>query len=68
MYAVEFETDIEDGIVHIPDDFVQGDKVHARVIILVNEEAVDPEIQALSDHSASIMDGWDDPKEDLVWT
>ncbi len=42
MYTVEFEADIENGIVHIPDNFVKGKKVHARVILLIDEKTPIP--------------------------
>ena len=38
MYAIEFETDIEGGVVHIPENYRSPGKVHAKVIILTQEE------------------------------
>ena len=37
MYAVEFETHIVDGIVHIPEKYKSLDSVDAKVIILTNK-------------------------------
>lgn len=37
MYAIEFETDIVNNLLHIPASYRNLDKVHARVIILTQE-------------------------------
>lgn len=38
MYAIEFETDIEEGVVHIPQNLRSPGKIHANVIILAQAE------------------------------
>lgn len=38
MYAIEFETDIEEGIVRIPQNLRSPGKIHAKVIILTQAE------------------------------
>jgi len=39
MYAVEFETHIENGIVHIPEKYRLLQSVDAKIIILAKETA-----------------------------
>jgi hypothetical protein len=38
MYAIEFETDIKDGVLRIPEEYRQLKDGHARVVIMVHEE------------------------------
>lgn len=38
MYAIEFETDIQDGVVRIPAEYSQLKNGHARIVVLVEEE------------------------------
>ncbi|HEX7026316.1 MAG TPA: hypothetical protein VF268_03680 [Gammaproteobacteria bacterium] len=38
MYAIEFEADIEEGVLHIPENYRSPGKVHAKVIILTQVE------------------------------
>jgi hypothetical protein len=68
MYAVEFEADIRNGVVKIPDEFVRLKNTHARVVVLVDEADANPDTHALSDHSASTIGDWRAPDEDDVWT
>ncbi|UOG91262.1 MAG: hypothetical protein L3K52_13785 [Candidatus Thiothrix sulfatifontis] len=37
MYAIEFETDIENGMIRIPDIYRNLHKAHARIIVLTHE-------------------------------
>ncbi|WP_394752363.1 hypothetical protein [Crenothrix sp.] len=37
MYAIEFEADIENNLLRIPENYKNLNKVHARVIILTQE-------------------------------
>jgi len=37
MYAVEFETDIDNGIVHVPKRYSNLKKVHAKVLLMVDD-------------------------------
>ncbi|MBT3348176.1 MAG: hypothetical protein HOM84_03830 [Thiotrichales bacterium] len=37
MQALEFEADIENGVLHIPDNIREVGKVHAKVILLIND-------------------------------
>lgn len=48
----------------IPEEFLDH-KVEI-VVFPINDE-IDPEVQALSDHSASLIDEWQDSSEDGVW-
>ncbi|MCL7945165.1 hypothetical protein [Marinobacter sp. ATCH36] len=47
MYAIEFETDIKDGVLRIPEKYRQLKDGHARVVIMVQED-LKPEIEELS--------------------
>jgi len=38
MYAVEFETDIADGIVRIPSIYPELKEGHAKVVVMVEEK------------------------------
>ncbi|TDN95750.1 hypothetical protein [Halomonas ventosae] len=68
MYAVEFETDIRDGIVKIPEEHERLKNAHARVVVLVEEPEADTEVRAFSEHSAGTIDEWRALSEDEVWT
>jgi hypothetical protein len=37
MHAIEFETDIENGMIRIPDIYRNLHKAHARIIVLTHE-------------------------------
>ena len=37
MKAIEFEADIQDGIVKIPESYAAYKDTHARIVILINE-------------------------------
>lgn len=67
MYAVEFETDIQGGIIRIPEKYRRLQNKHAKVVILVQENTDDVELQAISNHSAGAVEEWRDPQEDEVW-
>jgi len=68
MYAVEFEADIRDGLVKIPEQYAQLKNAHARIVVLLETENPDSELRALSNHAAGNIDEWKDPEEDEVWT
>ncbi len=72
MYAIEFETDIEENILRIPASYKNLNKVHVRVIILT-QEPQHPETvfnprtffgigkqskQACDEYIASVRDEW----------
>ena len=38
MYAIEFEADIQNGIVKIPEIYRQLDNAHAKIVVMVNDE------------------------------
>ncbi|MBD3655342.1 hypothetical protein [Marinobacter sp.] len=65
MYAIEFETEIRDGIVRIPEQYTRLKNGHARVVVLLDD--VDPDVRAFSNHSAESIEEWKDPREDEVW-
>ncbi|SFM52367.1 hypothetical protein SAMN05421721_10829 [Ectothiorhodospira mobilis] len=68
MYAVEFEADIRDGVVRIPDRYARLHNAHARVVLLLEEPDTDTEVKAFSEHTAHAIEEWRAPDEDDVWT
>ena len=48
----------------LPDEFVEQ---QLEIIIFPVGLETDSETRALSDHSASTIEEWHDPEEDLVW-
>ena len=72
MYTIEFEADIENNLLRIPESYKNLNKVHARVIILTQEPqcpatTFNPGIffgigkqskQACDAYIASVRDGW----------
>lgn len=68
MYAIEFEADIENGVVKIPPEYARLRNAHARVVVLIDEPKTDSDVGAFSQHSASIIAEWQDPGEDDIWT
>ncbi|MBK5937883.1 hypothetical protein [Halochromatium roseum] len=67
MYAIEFEADLKDGVVMIPDDYRSLNNQHVRVLMLIESDHGDPELLALSEHSAASIEEWRDAAEDDVW-
>lgn len=68
MYAIEFETEIRDGVVKIPDQYARLKNAYARVVVLVEEgDGSGSELRAFSSHSAGTIEEWKDPEEDEVW-
>lgn len=76
MYAVEFDANIENGIVHIPKKYTNLQEVSAKVTIMIDDsfylnektdQKSDNEILAFSNNSANSIDEWKDEKEDEVW-
>jgi len=67
MYAVEFEADIRDGVVKIPEEYARLKNTHARIVVLLEGEGTDSELHALSNHAAGNVEEWKDPSEDEVW-
>lgn len=68
MYAIEFETDIRDGVVQIPEEYVRLKNARARVVVMVHDSGHDSELLAFSDHSANTIEEWHDSIEDDTWT
>lgn len=68
MYAIEFEADIKEGIVKIPDKYSRLKNTHARVVLLIEEPRADQELKEMSNHSASTIEEWRSPDEDDIWT
>ena len=68
MYAIEFEADIRDGLVKIPEIYPKIRNKHARIVVLVTDDEVEPDLKAFSEHSASLVEDWHDLSEDEVWT
>lgn len=68
MYAVEFEAEIRNGMVKIPDQYARLENAHARVVLLVEEPDTDTDVKAFSEHSANCIAEWREPSEDEVWT
>lgn len=42
MYAIEFETEIKDGTVKIPEQYGRLKNGHARIVVLMDEETTAP--------------------------
>ncbi len=40
MYAIEFEADIQNGTVKIPEMYRQLNNAHAKVVLMVNDESL----------------------------
>lgn len=68
MYAIEFEADLKDGVLTIPDAYKSLSNQPVRVVILLENQRGDSELRALSNHSASAIEEWHDTAEDEVWT
>jgi len=68
MYAIEFETDIQDGVVKIPPECALLKNTHARVIVMIEEPKADGEVRAFSEHAANAIPEWQNAAEDDVWT
>lgn len=69
MYAVEFEAEIRDGVVRIPEEYARLRNGHARVVVLLEDESEPAsEVRAFSGHSANTIEEWKDPEEDDIWT
>ena len=68
MYAIEFEADIQDGVVKIPPEYARLKNTHARVVVMVEEPKADSDVKAFSEHSANAILEWQDAAEDEVWT
>lgn len=68
MYAIEFEADLHDGALTIPEHYKSLKNQHVRVVILLDDCGDDFGVRTLSDHSAALIDEWHDPSEDDVWT
>ncbi len=73
MYAIEFETDINNKYIEIKEYEKIANK-HVRVIILIDENVnslkekkEDIEIKMLSDHSANLIKEWKNDSEDDIW-
>ena len=66
MQTLEFETDIVDEFLRIP-NFEQFKNKHVRVVI---QEGLAPdaiETKAFSNHTANLIEDWKDIAEDDVW-
>ena len=51
-------------LVAIPEEFLDH---KVEIVIFPIDDDVDPEVQALSDHSASLIDEWQCSAEDEIW-
>ena len=67
MYAIEFEADVRNGILKIPDIYKSLKDQHVRVVILLDHPEDTSELMAFSEHSATLINEWRDPSEDEVW-
>jgi hypothetical protein len=43
MYAIEFEADIQNGVVKIPPEYARLRNIHARVVVMVGESKANAE-------------------------
>lgn len=67
MCAVEFEAEIRDGVVKIPEHYARLKNGHAKVVVMIEDSFADPDVKALSEHSASTIEEWKDPVENEIW-
>jgi hypothetical protein len=67
MYAIEFESDIKDGVLKVPDVYKSLSNQHVRVVMLLDNPCEDSELRALSNHTAATIDEWRSTVEDEVW-
>ena len=67
MYAIKFEVDLKDGTLKIPDAYKSLTDQHVRVVMLFESQSGDPELRAMSNHSAARVEEWYDTTEDEVW-
>ncbi len=67
MYAIEFEADLTDGDLTIPEDYKSLNNQHVRVVMLFENHHGDPDLRAFSEHSAALIQEWQDTAEDEVW-
>jgi len=67
VYAIEFEADIRDGVLKIPEQYARLKNAHARIVVLLEGNNSDSELRALSNHAAGNVEEWKDPDEDEVW-
>lgn len=51
MYAIEFEADIRNGTVKIPEKYRQLNNTHARIVLMVNDERLEGQSEAELDFS-----------------
>lgn len=68
MHAIEFDADIRDGLVKIPEHYKPLQDQPAHVVILFGTDRDDAELRARSDHSAGLVQEWQETDEDDVWT
>ena len=38
MYAIEFETDIRDGMVKIPENYSKLRNAHAKIVVMIDDQ------------------------------
>lgn len=38
MYAIEFEADIQNGVVKLPERYSQLDNSHARIVVMITDQ------------------------------
>lgn len=79
MYTIEFEADIQNGVIKIPTEYSSLKNRHARVVILLDDTSNNnenqqttgsfnaAELRAISDHSANLVQEWHELSEDDVW-
>lgn len=70
MYAVEFKTNIDNGIIKIPSKYNELKNANnVRLIIMCDNVGKNEmnEINIFSNHSANIIEEWKDDKEDEIW-
>ncbi|MFU8838837.1 MAG: hypothetical protein ACNA75_11110 [Thiohalomonadaceae bacterium] len=51
MYAIEFEADIQDGVVKIPEIYRQLDNSHAKIVLMVEDNKLPTQTVAELDFS-----------------
>ncbi|MEA2098886.1 MAG: hypothetical protein U9P72_02015 [Campylobacterota bacterium] len=68
MYAVEFDTHIENGIVHVLEKYANLQQDDAKITIMISDNPHNnSEISSMSNSSANSIEEWKDNIEDEVW-
>ncbi|WP_416137220.1 hypothetical protein ACM26W_11970 [Halomonas sp. HK25] len=65
MYAIEFEADIRDGLVKIPERYARVKNGRARIVVLIDEGETPDTIAAIREKSINFSDYQIDTFQDV---